>query len=117
MKRLIILHVFGILRIVVANLRSDIYECGDPVKNYTLNPGDMFMVQSPSFPERLTTGFDHENVKCGMTFTRADGKDFGLYFIFMNGYTFGYEFSSPDGKVEEFKERFNGYGSKNNDAV
>uniref|UniRef100_A0AC34Q3M4 Uncharacterized protein n=1 Tax=Panagrolaimus sp. JU765 TaxID=591449 RepID=A0AC34Q3M4_9BILA len=73
------------------------------------------MVQSPNFPKDLIDFPYIDDVKCDMTFTRSDGKDYGLYFIFTNGYTFGYNFSSPNGEIKQFEEKFDGQNANADD--
>uniref|UniRef100_A0AC34RM22 Uncharacterized protein n=1 Tax=Panagrolaimus sp. JU765 TaxID=591449 RepID=A0AC34RM22_9BILA len=90
---------------ISAKLLPDVATCGQAV--HSLDAGDMIKVQSTQFPTSLTSSQTSGNISCVITFTRNDGKNNGVQFIFTNGYTLGYLFDTPNGLLNA-----EGFGKK-----
>ncbi|KAE9556666.1 hypothetical protein FO519_000072 [Halicephalobus sp. NKZ332] len=80
-------------------------ECSSTGTIYKLDAGDMLFVESPEFPTSLTTG-NGEDIQCGVKFTRNDGKSSGIKFIFTNGFTNNFTFSTDDGEASQVSSSY-----------
>ena len=95
MKAIIVLFFFVLT--VSSKLLENVGKC-DSKNVYQLDPGDMLFVESSDFPKSLTTE-SGKDIDCAISVSRKDGQKKGLQFVFTNGHTSKFKFSTSDGDV------------------